>query len=143
MNPYASLADLTTFGLPATALGAVTTAQQQAQLDAAAGRVDSKIGGRYVVPLTAPIPAVITQTTCKIAAWEVLRIRGWNPMVPGDKAIFDGFVDANAWLDAVQHQREHLVGVAQTGSAPMPQPVMLSSSVVDLSTGATLPNRGW
>ncbi len=143
-NPYAQVADFYTFGLPQVALGAVQPSTVQSQLDAAAGRVDSQLGARYPVPLAAPIPAIITQMTCQIAAYPILsNSRGFNPTLPGDKAVYDNYMAALAWLDDVKHQRAHLTGIAESGTSPVPQPVVISSSVVNLSNGASAPNRGW
>lgn len=144
MNPYAKVSDLYVYGAPQTAFGAVPTLSQQAQLDAAAARLDSIIGARYNVPLVAPIPPVVTQMACKIAAWEIIsNSRGFNPANLGDKALTDSYIEALKWAGDVAHQRAHLVGQAESGSVAMPQPVVLSSSVVDMSSGASAPNRGW
>jgi len=144
VNPYAAVSDFTVFGLPQTALGTVLTSTIQSQLDAAAGEVDAQLGARYPVPLAAPIPAIITQKTCQLAAYPLLsNSRGFNPLIPGDKAVYDNWVQAKTWLDDVKHQRAHLAGIAESGSNPVPQPVVISSSVVGLQSGATAPQRGW
>lgn len=143
-NPYATIADLTNYGLPATALGTVTSQQQQDSLDSAAGTVDSYLRGRYALPLQAPIPVELTEATCKIAAWRILQVRGFNPQAPGDLAIQIGYSDSVSWLNKVQRQAAH-PNVIQAGGdgGAHEQPTVLSSSVVDVSTGATAPNRGW
>jgi len=143
-NPYAAIADLYTFGAPQTAFGAVPDPVKQSQLDAAAGRIDSNVGGRYAVPLAAPIPLVVTQMCCKLAAFEIIsNSRGFNPANPSDKALGDSYIEALKWLSDVQHQRAHLVGQAETGSVAVPQPVILSSSVTYLNDGGQRPQRGW
>jgi phage gp36-like protein len=144
VNPYAAIADLYVYGAPQTAFGSLPVSTLQAQLDAAAARVDTNVGGRYVVPLTPPIPPVVTQMTCKLAAFELIaNSRGFNPANPGDQALSTSYIEALKWLADIQHQRAHLVGQAQTGSTAMPQPVVISSSVTFLNTGASGPNRGW
>ncbi len=143
-NPYAAIADLTTYGVPSTALGTLTAAQQNAALDAAAGTVDEHIAGRYQLPLANPIPLVFTEMTCVIAAWRLINVRGYNPNAPGDQALRTRYLDAMDQLGKIQRQALHPIAAAQsTGPAEGAQPTVLSSSVVDMSTGATQPNRGW
>jgi phage gp36-like protein len=98
-TPYASVADLTTYGIPAAALSGVDPAALQAAVTAACGRADSYLRNRYTLPLTAWDP-VLTENVCWIAAWNALRIRGFSP--DGiDEVIRDGYKDAIAWLTAI------------------------------------------
>lgn len=142
-NPYATLADLTNYGLPASALGAVTTLQQQDALDSAAGTVDSYLRGRYQLPLLSPIPVEITEATCRVAAWRIMSIRGFNPLAPGDVVVRDAYMDTVAWLNKVQRQAAHPNVVTADTSGNHNQPTVISSSVAYLNNGGTLPNRGW
>ena len=98
MNPYAQLSDLTLYGLPSTALGTLTSAQQQAALDTAAGTIDEHIAGRYSMPLQPPIPLVFTEITCVIATWRLMQVRGLNPESPDYKAFRDRYLDAMTTL---------------------------------------------
>jgi phage gp36-like protein len=123
-------------------LGSVTAGQQQDALDSAAGTIDSKLRGRYALPLQPPIPVEITEACCRIAAWRLMSIRGFNPMNPGDAVIRDSYIDTMRWLDQVQRQAAH-PNVVQATTGQTPQPVVLSSSVAYLNSGAGLPNRGW
>lgn len=142
-NPYATTADLTNYGLPATALGTVTPAQQQDAVDSAAGTVDSYLRGRYPLPLLAPIPVEITEATCKIAAWRIMSIRGFNPANPGDVSIRDGYLDAVSWCNKVQRQAAHPNVVTADQGGQHTQPTVISSSVAYLNSGGRLPQRGW
>ena len=144
MNPYAQISDLTVYGIPATALGATTTAQQQAALDTAAGTVDEHISGRYQMPLVPPIPLVFTEITCVIAAWRIMMVRGTNPESTDYKMLRDRYTDAMQTLNKIQRQALHpIVNQGSAGPAEGAQPTVLSQSVSYLSTGASLPNRGW
>ena len=49
---YATTTDLARFGLPSGALAGVSTATQEAALDAASAFADSYLRSRYTVPLT-------------------------------------------------------------------------------------------
>jgi phage gp36-like protein len=143
-NPYATIADLTNYGLPATALGTLSTTKQQDALDAAAGAVDSYLRGRYALPLGNPIPVELTEATCKIAAWRLLQVRGFNPNAPGDVALQLGYAEAVTWLNKVQRQAAHpnVVQASNDGGTHM-QPTVLSSSVWNMASGACAPKRGW
>ena len=144
MNPYAQLGDLTLYGLPLTALGTLTSAQQQAALDTAAGTIDEHIAGRYAMPLQPPIPLVFTEITCVIATWRLMQVRGLNPESPDYKAFRDRYLDAMTTLGSIQRQALHpIVNQASSGPGQTAQPTVLSSSVWDVSSGACAPNRGW
>lgn len=142
-NPYAQPADLANFGLPSSALGTLTATQIQDALDSAAGTVDSYLRGRYALPLLAPIPVEITEATCKVAAWRLLAIRGFNPLNPGDAAIRDSYLDTSAWLGRVQRQAAHPNVVQSSDGGQHQQPTVISSSVTFLNNGGSQPNRGW
>lgn len=143
-NPYAQLSDLNIYGGPQTALGNLTTAQQQGALDTAAGTVDEHIAGRYSMPLQAPIPLIFTEITCVIAWWRLLQIRGLDPSSPDYKAYRDRYMDSMDVLGKIQRQALHpIVNQSSTSPAEGSQPTVLSSSVSYLDTGATTRNRGW
>lgn len=147
MTTYATLTDLTLYGIAATALGdpttgPVPTAVRQAALDAASKVVDSFYRGRYPLPLLA-WDIETTQATCKIAAWELLNIRGYNPASGADVNIRDRYQDAMGWLNRVQRQAAHPNVTPSAAQVQYTQPMVITSSVVDLATGATARNRGW
>lgn len=143
-NPYAALSDLGTYGIPSTALGTLTTAQQQAALDAAAGTIDEHISGRYALPLQAPIPVVFTERCCVIAGWRLMMVRGTNPESTDYKMLRQRFLDAMSDLGQIQRQALHPIAAGQTsGPGGGQQPTVLSSSVAWSNSGATAPNRGW
>lgn len=139
---YATPTNLITSGLPATALGTLTAAQQQAALDNASAEVDSYLRGRYPLPLQA-WGAEITMATCVIAAYNVMNVRGYNPASGADVNLSDRYLNTIAWLRDVQKRAAHPNVTPAYDPAPIyAQPVVISSSVVD-ATGRTGPSRGW
>jgi phage gp36-like protein len=101
VSSYATLADLNAYGLPASALGDVTLLDQQAQLDAASTLADGFLRNRFTLPIVAPFSADLVMAVAQIAAWNLLRRRGFNPEDPGGEAVRLGYTDAMAWLKRV------------------------------------------
>jgi len=118
MNPYAQIADLYNFGAPAVAYGLLTTAQQQAALDASAAHFDSKFRARYGyqnVPLVPPIDLVVTMRVCELSAWNLITLRGFDGTNLNDVNIKDRGLMAMRWGDQVERQEAHPnVAAAQT-----------------------------
>lgn len=143
MSSYATLTDLVTYGLPATALANVPTATQTANINDASDVVDTYLRGRYSLPLIA-WGTEITQAVCKIAAYQILSVRGYNPASQADVNIRDRYLDTISWLGQVQRQAAHPNVTPQPNQTPnYNQPFVISSSVIDVATGATAPNRRW
>lgn len=142
---YASQADLTNIGLPATALGNLTATQQTTALQNASDRADAAFRARYG-PTSVPLvfwDSTITQAVAKMAAFELMVVRGMKPGGPDWELFHTRNQEALDYLAQVQRQQAH-PNVTLAGNATAPQqPNLTSSSVVDLSTGATRPNRGW
>ncbi len=139
---YATPADLTTSGLPATALGSLTPAQQQAALDNASALVDSYLRGRYALPLVA-WGVEVTQATCALAAYYALSIRGFNPASGADTLIATRHEQALQWLERVQKRAAHPDVTPAAGNSPTyDQPLVLSSSVTTQG-GRVAATRGW
>lgn len=140
---YASAIDLTTYGLPSTAIGNLTPTQVSAALTEASSRVDSFLRGRFALPLVA-WETDITQATCAIAAYNLLSIRGYNPGSGADVNIRDRYLDTLRWLSQVQKNMAHPnITPAAAQSAGYAQPNITTSSVISLSSGRTARNRGW
>jgi phage gp36-like protein len=143
LSSYATLTDLVTYGLPATALANVPTATQTANINDASDVVDTYLRGRYSLPLIA-WGTEITQAVCKIAAYQILSVRGYNPASQADVNIRDRYLDTISWLGQVQRQAAHPNVTPQPNQTPnYNQPFVISSSVIDVATGATAPNRRW
>ena len=139
---YATLADLSVYGLPATSLGQTTAAQQQGAIDAASATVDNFFNGRYALPLLA-WDLETRARTCQIAAWNILSIRGFNSGAGADDNIRTRYEDAMTWLDKVQRKAAHpLVTPSPSQSPTYDMPVTITSSVTTQG-GAVARSRGW
>jgi phage gp36-like protein len=139
---YATLADLTVYGLPATTLGQTTAAQQQAAIDAASATVDNFFNGRYALPLLS-WDLETRARTCHIAAWNLLSVRGFNSAAGADDNIRTRYEDAMLWLDKVQRKAAHpLVTPSASQSPTYDMPIVLTSSVVT-AAGRVGSSRGW
>lgn len=141
--PYATVAELYVYGAPEKAFGQLSTPTKEAALAAASNDVDTYLRGRYSLPLSA-WDSSITEATCRIAAYNLLSVRGYNPASGSDVNIQDRYNAAIAWLRLVQKQQAHPnVTPAQIDTPNWNQPTVISSSVVNLATGAKGTNRGW
>ena len=142
---YATQADLTNVGLPAAAIVALTNAQITASLQSASDFADTFFRARWgqlAVPLLAWDTSV-TEAVARIAALRLLRVRGYSPKSTADQQFQLGYDEAVEWLGKVQRQQAHpLVTLALNATAPI-SPLLISSSVVNLSTGRSSGNRGW
>lgn len=142
---YASQQDLVNVGLPQVAIGNLSAPQINAELQSASDIADAYFRARYgtdAVPL-AVWDSSITTAVAKIAAFELMVIRGMKPGGP-DFALFrTRYEDAVEYLNKIQRQQAH-PKVTLAGSAQAPaQPAITTSSVVNLSNGSTATKRGW
>ena len=145
MSQYAQVQDLTTYGLPATALQSpnLPVQVQNAALSDASDIADSYLRGRYSLPLIA-WGSELTQAVCRIAAYNLLSVRGYNPGASADVNIRDRYVDAIDWLNKVQRQAVHPNVTPQPNQTPnFNQPFVTSFSVISTATGQKAPQRGW
>jgi len=143
---YASQADLLLVGLPQTAVGTLGATTIAAALQNASDFADGFFRARWgtnAVPLLA-WDTEVTEAVAKIAAYRLMRQRGFNAAAGADKGFREGYDDAVDWLDRVQRQQAHPhVTLAATSQPGTPQPKVVSSSVVNLANGRRAPNRGW
>jgi len=140
---YATLADLYKYGAPATAFGNLTDPDKQAGLDEASAKVDEFLAARYPLPLIS-WPVSITEHTCRIATWNLLSVRGYNPASQGDENIRARYDDAIRQLTLIQKQQMHPAVVAQPDAGSVyAQPGSFSFSVINVNTGSEDSNRGW
>lgn len=145
--PYASQADLTNVGFNQNVQGALTPTQIAQALQDASDLADAAFTARYGAGST-PLLAwdtTITKAVAQIAAYYLLCIRGYNPNSAADQNFRTNYEDAIAYLGKVQRQQAH-PRVTPAGSSANPgaiQPLLISSSVVNLSTGARGSNRGF
>ena len=140
---YASLSDLVNYGITTNALGNLSTLQQTDALTSASAVMDSYFRGRYSLPFTA-WGIEVTECCCKIAAYQLMNVRGYSPASGADINIVNRFNDAIAWLNKVQRQAVHPDVTPQQNQTPAyNQPLVFSYSVVDVNSGARAPSRGW
>lgn len=104
--PYATLTDLYRV-MPLVIMGTVSVGTQQAILDARNDYADDKMRARYKLPLQTPYPVSLVQHICQLAAWDIMRTRGFNPAAGADPIIQSQAEYAMKWFDDVERQRAH------------------------------------
>lgn len=141
---YASLADLYKHGAPVRVFGQLDDATKTAGLVSASAKVATFLRARYVLPLLTWDDSIV-EATCKIATYDLLSVRGYNPAAGADPNIRDRYVDALVFLEKVQKSQAHPVITSTVSPVPtyVDQPMVLSSSVVNVATGGTATRRGW
>lgn len=131
MSQYATLAELYIYGAPSVAFGTITTDALTVALTSASSIVDSFIRSRYALPLTV-WGSDLKQATCKIAAYEVLSVRGYNPAAGSDVNILNRHIEAMSWLKGVSRGEIHLDVTPALATASQGSGVVVSNS-----------RRGW
>lgn len=143
MAAYATKDELYIYGAPSKAFGQLTDAAKDAALEAASRTVDTYYRARFPLPLSS-WDEQTKKVTCQIATYDLLSIRGYNPASGSDINIKDRYDSAIAWLEKVAKQQAHPeVATAQINAPEVVQPSVITSSVVNLATGASSRNRGW
>jgi hypothetical protein len=145
---YATLTDLYNT-IPASQLGALTTTQQQAALDARSAYADAKMRARYALPLGQPYDPALVRAVCDLAAWDLIQLRGYNPRSGSDvnyqiRAIgVDGKGGAQRLLDDVERQCAHFAVVEAISPSPaIPSPLVVSQPLQDWNPGMNPANGG-
>ena len=130
MSSYATIDDLTRFGLPAAAFSDLSADDVQAALDAASTVADSYLSLRFTVPYQNP-GADIKDAVCRIAAFNIMSSRGFNP--DGDAGQLRlRYEDAIRWLEKVARE------AAQPANIPQG-----TESLADFGTYSVNQLRGW
>ncbi len=132
MSSYATPSDMVRFAINATALAAVSTGDKQAALDAASSYADSKLRGRFSLPLSA-WGDDLRRVVCWIAAYDLMVVRGFNPILGADSLLRTRYDDAVKWLDGVERQNIH----------PDVTPAPDQSPKYDAPKVTTAAKRGW
>lgn len=109
---YANLDDLDALGMPVAALATRTPSQRAAALAAASEKADSKLGVAFDLPLVA-WGLDLTEAVCKIAAYDLLSVRGFNPD-GADENIRVRHDDAWTWLRDVADAKAVPVGIVDS-----------------------------
>jgi phage gp36-like protein len=97
MSQYATATELQNFGIPAAALSGISPTIQNQHLTLASGKIDSYLRGRYSLPLVSPFPDEIIAATCALAAYTLLKRRGFNPDAY-DSNFRDEYLSTLEWL---------------------------------------------
>ena len=107
---YATRADLEAIGINPVAFQNVSDANVDAALLAASEECDNYMQARYRV-LDAPLVSWGTdlrRLVCKIAAYTLMAVRGYNPAAGADVYIRMGYEDTIDTLKGVARQSVHL-----------------------------------
>lgn len=103
---YATPADLAAYGLPAAATASLPPATVAAALDDVSRLADGYLKSRYTMPLVS-WGSELTSAVCKIAAYNLFCVRGFNPGSGADVNLRMRHDDAMTWLKAVSRQEVH------------------------------------
>ena len=137
---YATIEDLRRYGLPETATVGVPDATLEAELEAASSTADAYLRGRFNLPLLS-WGTDITMRVAHIAAYNIMRNRGFAPEAGSDVTIKEAYYEAvgfpdrpgSGWFPAVQRQAIHPdVTETATGADAHPFPQIRTAS-----------RRGW
>jgi len=132
LTAYHTLADMHQYGIDPVACGRVSTPDQEAIVAARNAWADSKLRGRYNLPLIA-WDVDLRMNLSFMSAWDVISRRGYNPAAPGDVTIRLRYDDAVKWFDGVERGNTHPNVTETTPSVPTMQAPMVITS----------PKRGW
>lgn len=130
---YATITDLSTYGASNATFGSLTTGEKQAAIDAASAEADGYLRARYPraeLPLQT-YDAALTIAVVKIATFELVRKRGFNPNAGSDAVIVKAADDARKWLTQLARGETSIVGAADPTTVTE-QPRVISG-----------PLRGW
>lgn len=114
MTAYATFEEFENLGLIASAID--DCSQVEAAILSASRFADSLIGTRYPGPLET-WPESLTNAVCKIAAFEYMATRGYQPEGP-DEIILIRRNQAVDWLKMIGRGQAVLVGVGAKAPTP-------------------------
>jgi phage gp36-like protein len=100
MASYATPTDLASYAINPTAFAGISTASQQAQLDAASTVAEGYLSDQYHLPIVAPYPIDLKMAVCSIAAFFLMTFRGYQPG-GADEMIRMRYDDAIKWLSGI------------------------------------------
>jgi phage gp36-like protein len=131
VSQYATIEELYTYGAPAVAFGSLPSDVLTNALTAASSLADGFLRSRYAMPLTA-WGSDLKQAVCKIATYEVLSVRGYNPAAGADVNLLNRHLEAMAWLKGVSRGEIHLDVTPALATPSQGSAVVVSAS-----------RRGW
>ncbi len=123
-EPYASLDDFRSCGLPAPALANLEIPQVTAALLRASRIADTFIRDAYPLPLRCPFDPALTLWVCWIAAYMLLSTRGFNPNQAGfDQVVVMNYREAIDSLKRVANHQQSLA-LAPSGASDTGEPIV-------------------
>jgi len=135
MAVYATPTDVERLGLNASALASAGAGVVAAQLEATSRMADGYLGNAFPLPLVA-WEDDLTAAVCKIAVFELLSTRGYDPTRPSDVVVRVRYEDAMRWLREVHGGKVRPVGMVGTPTDTTASPRRRSHLVPQ-------PDRGW
>ncbi len=143
---YVLRSELPRYGAPANALVSIDTAVQDAVCEEVSRRIDSYVRARYgndSLPFLV-WDTLITSIAARLAVYELLVTRGYNPAAGSDPNIERRYLYAVQECEKIQKQQLHPIVTLQTTQivAKAQQPTIITSSVV-AQGGQTARTRGW
>lgn len=100
MPAYATRTELVTLSVRAEAISSISDADQDTALLSASELADSYLGSRFDLPLTT-WGGDLKRIICDIAAYTLLKIRGWSPESGDAEQYRKSYDDAIKWLNGV------------------------------------------
>lgn len=100
MTRYAETADLTALSISAGALAGISAGDQQAALESESEYADSYLSKRFTLPLTS-WGRDLKQAVCDLAAYRLMKRRGFNPEKNDAEQLRLAKKDAETWLEKV------------------------------------------
>lgn len=113
MAAYVTAQELTRLGIARAALTGVQTSDLQFALEAASRVADSYLTTKFVLPLTA-WGDDLKQKVADIAAYNVMKVRGFDPQKGDAETLRDSFEDAMSWLKDVATGKARPTGVVDS-----------------------------
>lgn len=148
MTAFATLADVQNVGLPSSALGTLTLAQQQACVDWANADAGARLAGRYPGINETGVGWTwdysVTGYVVALARKRMLDVRGRAPSTASADDLIDNlYAEAIAWFEGVQKQAIHpYITGGELAGATSQGPVLTSSSTLFTNSGYRSVNRG-
>lgn len=104
---YATRSDLEGIGINPVAFQGLSDATVNANLLAASEEADMYLRARYALPLES-WGSDLKKLVCKVAAYSLMGVRGYNPGAGADGTIRQNYEDAVRVFEGVARQAVHL-----------------------------------
>lgn len=110
----ATLVDLANLAPGWSRISTISTARQQAALNAASDWLDGQLRNQYTLPLVAPYPQDVIDFEVVRASFRMILNVGFDPLSPADKAIADEYLRQMDWARAVGSGTQGINGLDST-----------------------------